>query len=181
MRGSINLQISCCAITSSLHTHYYINLHGVSVSGCSYCVEALTSGNNVKFSCSSMHIREAYSEMAVAPTLARFNTACECVCGGARMCIDFCLQHCDSSGRMEVTRHLIFHELLSLRLAGYITDANTGHLQGRLLHVIAVTQLYLLLCEFKPAYIILRYYDIMYYSVSPFIFQLLHAYIVLRV
>lgn len=38
-----------------------------------------------------------------------------------------CLQHCDSSGRKEVTRYLIFHELLSLRLAGYITDANTEH------------------------------------------------------
>lgn len=43
------------------------------------------------------------------------------------MCVRVCVQHCDSSGRKEVTRHLIFHELLSLRLAGYITDANTEH------------------------------------------------------
>lgn len=50
------------------------------------------------------------------------------------MCVSVCvqvyrvhLQHCDSSGRKEVTRYLIFHELLSLRLAGYITDANTDH------------------------------------------------------
>lgn len=32
---------------------------------------------------------------------------------------------CESSGRKEVTRYLIYHELLSLRSAGYITDANT--------------------------------------------------------
>lgn len=41
------------------------------------------------------------------------------------VCACACLQHCDSSGRKEVTHHLIFLERLSLRLAGYITDVKT--------------------------------------------------------
>lgn len=42
-----------------------------------------------------------------------------------RVCVYVvCLLHC---GRKEVTCHLVLHELLSLRLAGYITDANTEH------------------------------------------------------
>lgn len=56
-------------------------------------------------------------------------------------------QHCESSGRKEVTRYLICHELLSLRLAGYISDANTEQWPppGKVVACnYAVTQSYLL-------------------------------------
>ena len=66
-----------------------------------------------------------------------------CVC----VCVCVCVPLCESSGRKEITCYLIYHELLSLRLAGYITDANTEQRPspGKVVpRNYAVTQSYLL-------------------------------------